>query len=156
MKTYDKDEIKKVLYKIKEWGLLSGILFITLGEIIIDNWGTSTREGQQYWYAVQYEVINVVGVIGVIMCFIGIFSFIAWLLSLIILNISIPCPKCGGLLIQHSEICPYCKIKLDWGYSISNSVNKQPKNQRMQYCSICGKKIGDDAAFCINCGKKVN
>jgi len=155
---YNKDRNKKILKRIKECGLPFGIIEIVLGETIIDEWGTTMKEGRQYWYTVHYEVINVVGVIGVIILCIGFLSCIAWLYSSIILKISVPCPKCGGLLIQHQhpEICPYCSVKLDWGYSADNTLNKKQDNPLMQYCPECGKRVDDGAVFCTNCGKKVN
>lgn len=110
-----KNKTAKLYGRLKKRELLLGIALVVLGLIIGVNWGETRRETTRYWYTVYSSELNAIGWLCVAAILIGAIICIAWLISYIIMKVSIPCPQCGGLLMQHPETCPHCKTKLYWG-----------------------------------------
>lgn len=108
------NKITKLYGRLKKRELLLGIALVAFGLIIGENWGETRRETQRYWYTVYFTELNALGWLCVAVIFIGAIICMAWLISFVLMKVSIPCPNCGGPLVQHLETCPHCKTKLDW------------------------------------------
>lgn len=155
MKKIKKNKTAKRLRFLKRWGLLIGIALIILGCYIIDNWGFSWVESQVLWYKHVSEELNGYGVLGMIVICIGALFLILWLVSIIVLKSSTPCPACGGLLSQRSPVCPHCKSDLNWGKLDSAQGHLQQQDENIRYCAFCGTKVACDNVYCPVCGKKI-
>ncbi len=110
-----KEKAVRLYERLKRRELLFGIALVVFGLIIGENWGETSRETQRYWYTVHSTELNAIGWICVVAILAGAVICIAWIIAFIVMKVSIPCPQCGGLLLQHPKVCPHCKTKLDWG-----------------------------------------
>lgn len=143
MKTSQINQTAKMVRRLKLWSLPLGGLFIVIGWVIFSNWGMSWHQSQIDWYTVHSKKINIVGIVGLLLLFVGIAFLVTWFFLWLILKVTIPCPKCKGLLAQRTPICPHCKTKLDWG------------DVEIRYCASCGTKAQDRDICCRNCGTKL-
>jgi len=109
-----KNKGTRALKRIRLFGFPVGVLLILGGRVMISKWGTSWVTSKKYWYTVHSEELNLIGIIGTGIIIIGIISLIVWLIVLIVLKCTVPCPSCDGLLDRGTKICPYCRTELDW------------------------------------------
>lgn len=107
----------KKLRSLRRWGLPLGMILVIAGYVILSVWGFTRVKTWVDWYAVDVEKLNGIGICAIILITAGVVILILWLIAVMALKSTVPCPACGGLMTQKSPICPYCKSRLSWGNS---------------------------------------
>ncbi len=133
------------------------------------------NNGYYYWSSGIRDAASKLTMGGLLFLFGGSVQLALGFSAAVLKNIGKVCPDCERVFLSSINVCTKCKTDLTYAKSVKEYVAVKPKiipkgiqnissvspmvgqqNGNKRFCAYCGKELSVRAAFCQQCGNKVN